>query len=57
MTEEERQILLESLEKRKQKALKSKRAALQYLVEMGIITKKGNLRAPYNAVCTPKEAA
>lgn len=57
MTEEERQILLDSLEKRKKKALKSKRAALKYLIEIGMYTPKGNLRAPYNAVCTQEEMA
>ena len=57
MTEEERQILLNAIEKRTQKALKSKEAALKYLVELGILTKDGNFTPPYNQVCTPEEAA
>ena len=44
MTDEERQILIKALEKRKKQALKSKKAALEYLIEVGILTKKGNLK-------------
>lgn len=56
MTEEQRQLYLKALEKRKKKALKSKKASLEFLIEMGILTKKGNLKSPYKAVCIPEEA-
>jgi len=57
MTEQERQILLKALEKRHKKAVKSKKAALRFLIEIGALTEKGNLRAPYKNVCTQGEAA
>ncbi len=49
MTHEERQIFLIKLAKRKKKALKSKKAAMDFLIEMGIVTEKGNLKSPYKA--------
>lgn len=57
MTELERITYLQLLEKKKKKALKNKKAALEFLKQLGILTEKGNLRAPYNSVCTPEEVA
>jgi hypothetical protein len=57
MTGQERTILLKRLLKSKKKALKNKKNALEFLKEMGILTEKGNLKAPYKAVCTQEEVA
>ncbi|MBK7128847.1 MAG: hypothetical protein IPM74_02555 [Crocinitomicaceae bacterium] len=57
MTEEERQKYLKELAKKRKEALKNKAAALKFLKQLGILTKKGNLKSPYKEVCIPEEAA
>lgn len=52
MTQEEREKLLKALAKRAKKALKNKKSAIRYLIEIGYLTKKGNVRKPYR---TPKD--
>lgn len=57
MTEEERQKYLDNLFKKKEKALKSKKSALELLKQLGILTENGSLREPYNSVCIAEGAA
>ena len=57
MTEQERQKYLKELTKKKKKALKNKKSALEFLKQLGILTEKGNLKSPYKVVCIPEEAA
>lgn len=57
MTKEEREKYLKELAKSKKKALKSKDSAIEYLKQLGILTEKGNLKAPYKAVWIPEEVA
>jgi len=49
MSNEERIELLKAI-KRTDRTLRSKKAAFNYLVELGTITKKGNPRKPYKVI-------
>lgn len=55
MTEKERKELLQILEKYKRKFEGDKEAAREFLVSVGIYTKKGNLRKPYRQLHIPSE--
>lgn len=55
MNEEERQLFLKALAKRKKEALKNKETAIKYLKEVGFLTENGNVKARYKSACIPKE--
>ncbi len=46
---------LEILDKYKSKVSKSEKSSKAFLVELGVITEKGNLRKNYKDLCIPKE--
>lgn len=43
------------LEKYKAKVSKSQKSSLTFLVELGIVTEKGNLKRNYKDLCIPQE--
>lgn len=47
MSKEERENLLKRIGETRKKALQSKESAFDFLVEIGMVTPKGNLRKPY----------
>ena len=49
MNEEERQLFLKALAERKKEALKSKKAAIKYLKEVGFLTDSGKVNARYKS--------
>ncbi len=57
MTDQERQDFLKILESYKNKLSKNKNAAREFLVDVGVYTKKGNLRKNYKHLCIPQEQA
>ncbi len=57
MTGKEREEFLVILEKKRKKLAKDPIAAKKFLVDVGIITSKGNLRKPYKNLCIPQDQA
>lgn len=49
MTNKEADIVIKKIKERRVEILKSKESATGFLIKVGIITKKGNLRKPYRA--------
>ncbi|MBC9932670.1 hypothetical protein [Chitinophaga qingshengii] len=54
MSTKEIKDLVEAIEKYSKQLSKDKRASKAFLVKAGIITPKGNLRAPYKHLCIPQ---
>lgn len=57
MTDKERNEFLIILENKRKKLSKDPVAAKKFLVDIGIITDKGNLRKPYKNLCIPQDLA
>ncbi len=57
MSKSERKQLLENMGKRTKLALSSKEASIQYLIELGALTKKGNYPKRLRPSCTKSKAA
>ena len=55
MTTQERQKLKKALKQYKSKVTASKAASQQFLVELGVFTKKGNVRKEYKNLCIPPD--
>lgn len=51
MSKKERQDFVKIIEKYREKLSKDKQASRKFLVDIGIFTKKGNLRQPYKHLC------
>jgi hypothetical protein len=54
MNEKDRKEFILILQQYKLKLSRNKKASRQFLVDTGIVTKKGNLRAPYKHLCMIK---
>jgi hypothetical protein len=57
MNEKDRKRLSKAIKRTRKNSLKSKRTAFNLLVDIGMITKNGNLRHPYKDVCIPQKQA
>lgn len=55
MSEKERKEFQEIMETYRKKVTRSKETSQKFLIELGIITEKGNLRKPYKHLCIPQE--
>ena len=55
MSEKERKEFQEIMETYRKKVTRSKETSQKFLVELGIITEKGNLRKPYKHLCIPQD--
>lgn len=53
MSKQEKEDFKKAVESHKKEVLASKEASQQFLVELGIFTKKGNVRKPYKHLCIP----
>jgi hypothetical protein len=51
MTDQERKLLLKNLGEHTKKMTSSKKASTQYLVDLGIFTKDGQLTENYKDIC------
>ena len=56
MSKSERQEILKNMRQRTKKATASKEAAVEYLIELGVLTKSGNYTKHYRA-CIKNKAA
>ncbi|UCS95034.1 hypothetical protein KZP23_08500 [Echinicola marina] len=57
MEDKELDNFINILEQYKVKVSKSKSASRKFLVELGIVTEKGNLKKNYKHLCIPQEQA
>lgn len=57
MSKIEKQELLKNMHERTKKATKSKKAAIAYLAELGMLNKDGSYSATYLDLCTRSKAA
>lgn len=57
MSKSERKQLLENMRKRTKLALSSREASIQYLIELGALTPKGNYPKRLRPSCTKSKAA
>ncbi len=57
MSDKQREELLRNMRERTKKALESKEASIQYLHELGMLTKKGNYTKAFREACTRNKAA
>jgi hypothetical protein len=55
MNDRERKEFIRILQQYKMKFSRSRKASMKFLVDVGILTKKGNLRKPYKNLCIPRE--
>ncbi|MCB9233600.1 MAG: hypothetical protein H6581_18225 [Bacteroidia bacterium] len=55
MTEKELTEFVNALEQFKAKVTSSKAASRKFLVELGVVTEKGNPRKNYKHLCIPQE--
>ena len=55
MSEKDRQVFIDILQKERKKLAKSKIASKKFLVKAGIVTAKGNLKQAYRNLCIPQE--
>ena len=55
MSDKEVQEFQEILKAYKKKVTRSKEASREFLVELGVLTEKGNLRKQYKNLCIPQE--
>ncbi|HEX5154284.1 MAG TPA: hypothetical protein VFW07_22705 [Parafilimonas sp.] len=55
MSDKEREEFIKALKTQTEKLSKNKKASRKFLVDVGIITKKGNLRKPYKHLCIPQD--
>jgi hypothetical protein len=55
MCKEEHKELLEALQKKKLELSRSPKKSRKFLVELGIVTPKGNLKKNYRHLCIPTE--
>jgi hypothetical protein len=56
MSNKQREELLKNMRERTKAALVSKEASIQYLHELGVLTKKGNYTKAYREACTKSKA-
>lgn len=52
MTDKEIKEMVKGLKAYKKKVTASKEASRKFLVELGIVDKKGNIQEPYKPLCT-----
>lgn len=57
MADKELNEFVEILEKYKTRVSKSKSASKKFLIDLGIVTDKGNLKKNYKHLCIPQEQA
>lgn len=57
MSKVEQKKLLSAMKKRTAKATANKKAAVEYLIELGVLTKTGNYTKPYRSLCIKSKAA
>ncbi len=57
MSKAERTRILKEMHERTKRATASKEAAVQYLIELGALTKKGNYKKRFRPSCTTSKAA
>ncbi len=57
MSKVEQKKLLSAMKKRTAKATVNKKAAVEYLIELGVLTKTGNYTKPYRSLCIKSKAA
>jgi hypothetical protein len=57
MSKAERQRILSDMHERTKRATASKEAAIQYLIELGALTKNGNYKKRFRPACTTSKAA
>lgn len=57
MSQQERKKFKEAVESYKKEVLSSKEASQKFLIELGIFTRKGNVRKPYKHLCIPQDLA
>lgn len=57
MSKQEKENFKKAVESYKNEVLTSKEASRQFLIELGIFTKTGNVRKPYKHLCIPQEQA
>lgn len=57
MTNQERQKFAQILEKYKEKVSHSQESSRKFLVELGVVTEKGNLKKNYKHLCIPQDQA
>jgi hypothetical protein len=55
MTEKEKSDLKRALKEYKKEVTSSKKASQKFLVELGVFTKKGNVRKEYKNLCIPPD--
>ena len=51
MSDQERSEILKSVEKTKKKLAKDEKASKDFLIDLGIYTRKGNLKRNYKHLC------
>lgn len=54
MSDKEARELLKTLKDSKKKITKTQKSSREFLVELGIFTKKGNLKKNYKDLCIPQ---
>jgi hypothetical protein len=57
MSKSERKQLLKNMHERTKRATVSKEASVQYLIELGALTKKGNYKKRFRPSCIKSKAA
>ena len=57
MSQAERKKVLQNMRERTKQATQSKETAVQYLIELGALTKKGNYKKRFRPVCIKSKAA
>ena len=57
MTAQEHKRFVSLLNQYKRKVTKDKSFARSFLIDLGVVTEKGNLRKPYKNLCIPEEQA
>lgn len=55
MSDKDRKEFIVILEQYKSRLSKDKEASRKFLVDVGIVTKNGNLREPYKHLCIPQD--
>lgn len=54
MSDREARELLKTLKDSKKKITKTQKSSREFLIELGIFTKKGNLKKNYKDLCIPQ---
>jgi len=47
MSKKERDLILKQMDRKSKEVLSSKESTLKFLIKAGLVTVKGNLKAPY----------